>query len=140
MDIMLKQIKNERGQAIIEFALILPFFIFMLYAFVYLAMFFHDYLTLTDMTRDIARRQSVGISLDLIKRDYTGRVFLTDFYVFDPNTGIQITTVPEDNTNTSAGSAVEVTLKATLQAQEGSYWKKVLPATISSSLVMHKEG
>lgn len=137
---MLKQIKKNRGQAIIEFAIILPLFIFMLCAFAYLAMFFHDYLTLTEMTRDIARRQAVGISIDTIKKNYTAQVFLTDFYVFDPNTGIQITTVPEDTTDTSTGSAVEVTLKATLQAQEGSYWKKVLPAAISSSLVMHKEG
>ncbi len=137
---MLKQIKKNRGQAIIEFALILPLFIFMLCAFAYLAMFFHDYLTLTDMTRDIARRQSVGISLESIKKEYKGQVFLTDFYVFDPNTGIQITPMPKDTTNTSAGSAVKVTLTATLQASDGSYWKEVLPATISSSLVMYKEG
>jgi len=132
--------KNERGQAIIEFAIIIPFFIFMLYAFAYLAMFFHDYLTLTEMTRDIARRQSVGISIDTIRAHYATQVFLTDFYVFDPNTGIQITTAAEDPKDASAGSAIKVILNATLQVSDGSYWKEVLPATISSSLVMHKEG
>ncbi|EIW20448.1 MULTISPECIES: TadE/TadG family type IV pilus assembly protein [Pelosinus] len=130
--------RNNRGQAMVEFAIIIPFFFFMLYACSYLGMFFHDYLILNEMTRNIARQASVGISLDTIKINYSNQTFLTSVYIFDSNTNVQLVTEPENENDTSEGQNVTVTLTASRNVTKDSFWE-VLPETISSSLTMRKE-
>jgi Flp pilus assembly protein TadG len=126
---------REKGQAMVEFAIIVPLFFFMLYAFSYLGMFFHDYLTLQEMTRNIARQASVGISLADIETNYSSQTFLTNVYTFDPKNDIQLLTASD----TSDGQNVTVTLTAKLNLEEGSFWKTVLLSEISASLTMRKE-
>lgn len=128
---------NEKGQAMIEFAIIIPLFFFMLYAFAYLGMFFHDYLTLNEMTRDITRKAAVGISVDDIKKNYQGTTFLTNVYTIDLNNSQQfsVETKVEEN---GGGQKVVVTLKAVVNAPQG-FWKTVLPQEIPASLTMRKE-
>ncbi len=131
-------LRNKRGQAMVEFAIIIPFFIFMLYGFSYMGMFFHDYLTLNEMTRDITRQASVGISLDKIKTNYSGQTFLTSVYIFDPKTNIQLVTAPENGKDASEGENITVTLTAVRNVTKDSFWE-VLPEKITSSLTMRKE-
>lgn len=127
-------LRNKRGQAMVEFAIIVPLFFFMLYAFSYLGMFFHDYLTLNEMTRDITRQASVGISLDKIKESYSNKTFLTSVYTvtFDPERDVK------DSEDSSGEKNVTVTLTAARNVTKDSFWE-VLPKTISSSLTMRKE-
>lgn len=129
---------NKRGQAMVEFAIIVPFFIFMLYAFSYLGMFFHDYLTLNEMTRDIARHESVGISFEKIKVNYSNTTFLTNVYTFDPEKNVKVVVASEIVNGTANGQNVTVTLTASRNVMKDSFWE-VLPASISSSLTMRKE-
>nr|WP_092075029.1 TadE/TadG family type IV pilus assembly protein [Dendrosporobacter quercicolus]NSL49994.1 pilus assembly protein [Dendrosporobacter quercicolus DSM 1736]SDN27840.1 TadE-like protein [Dendrosporobacter quercicolus] len=126
---------DRRGQALVEFAIILPIFFLMLYALAYLGMFFHDYLTLNELTRDIARKEAVGISFDDIKQNYRERTFLTSVYSFNPD-DVTVTTEAEE---IGGGQQVTVTLTATVNVAENSFWGEMLPSTISSSLTMRKE-
>lgn len=130
--------RSNRGQAMVEFAIIIPFFIFMLYAFSYLGMFFHDYLTLNEMTRDIARHESVGIPFAKIKTNYSNTTFLTNIYTFDPERNVNVVVASEIINGTADGQNVTVTLTASRNVTKNSFWE-VLPASISSSLTMRKE-
>lgn len=134
--------KDKHGQAMVEFAIIIPFFMLMLYGFSYLAMFFHDYLTLNELTRDIARHEAVGIHFADIRTNYTSTTFLTDVYLFQPAKAGAVVVKNTDEKNSSGtiiGTSITVTLTATANVTEGSLWKKILPNTISTSLTMRKE-
>lgn len=51
--------KKQRGQVIIEFALILPLFLLMIFGLIYSGMLFHDYSTLSNVARSAAREAAV---------------------------------------------------------------------------------
>lgn len=130
-------LRRNKGQAMIEFAIVIPLFFLMLYAFVYLAMFFHDYLTLNELTRDITRKEAVGIPFEDIRENYRNQTFLTSTYRFDPENDVRVITEDE---GTGGGKSVTVTLTANVNVAEESFWRSVLPPRISSSLTMRKEG
>lgn len=132
--------RNRRGQAIVEFAIILPVFMLMLFGLANLSMFLHDILTINEMARDIARNESVGITFDEIRENYRNAVFLTNLYQFNPDNGVQVTTAPENAQNPVAGQNVTVTVTATLNIAAGSIWREFLPAAITARLVMRREG
>ena len=54
--------KKQRGQIIVEFALILPLFLLMIFGLIYSGMLFHDYSTLSNVARSATRE--VAISSD----------------------------------------------------------------------------
>lgn len=56
--------KKQRGQVIIEFALILPLFLLMIFGLFYSGMLFYDYSTLSNVARSAARE--TAISSDVI--------------------------------------------------------------------------
>lgn len=47
--------KKQRGQVIVEFALILPLFLLMIFGLIYSGMLFHDYSTLSNVARSATR-------------------------------------------------------------------------------------
>ena len=52
--------RNERGQALVEFALVLPIFCLLPFAILQLGVVFRDYITLTDAVRAGARKGAVA--------------------------------------------------------------------------------
>jgi len=54
------QIRNEQGQAMTEFALVLPVLALILFAVIQFGIVFNNYVTLTDATRAGARRAAVS--------------------------------------------------------------------------------
>lgn len=54
--------KRQKGQVIVEFALILPLFLLMIFGLIYSGMLFHDYSTLSNVARSATRE--VAISSD----------------------------------------------------------------------------
>ena len=52
--------RNERGQAIVEFALVLPILMAILLGIIQFGIIFNNYITLTDATRAGARKASVS--------------------------------------------------------------------------------
>jgi Flp pilus assembly protein TadG len=54
------QIRNEQGQTMTEFALVLPLLALILFAVIQFGIVFNNYVTLTDATRAGARRAAVS--------------------------------------------------------------------------------
>ena len=52
--------KKQRGQVIIEFALILPLFLLMIFGLIYSGMLFYDYSTLSNVARSAARETAIA--------------------------------------------------------------------------------
>lgn len=129
----MKRWREQRGQAMVEFAIIVPFFLMLIWGFAYLSMFFHDYLTLSELTRVIARNESVGIAYD--PAAYNNTAFLTNLYTWNPQTGIAVATAAD----AAAGMQVTVTLTASLNLAAGSFLADSLPAAITAALTMRKE-
>lgn len=50
---------RRKGQVIIEFALILPLFLLMIFGLIYSGMLFHDYSTVSNMARSAAREAAI---------------------------------------------------------------------------------
>lgn len=130
------RIKYKYGQAMLEFAVILPFFILLLMGFVYTGMVFHDYLAIGDLTRDVARYESVGIKYNDIKDDLKVDQRMSNLY--DVNTGadIKVATANEGN---QLGDFVTVTVTAKRKDSENSFLNYVLPEKLTTSLSMRKE-
>lgn len=57
------QLKNERGQTLTEFAIVLPILALLLFGVIQFGIAFNNYITLTDAVRAGARKGSVGRNL-----------------------------------------------------------------------------
>jgi len=51
--------KKSKGQSLVEFALILPLFLFLVFAIIYCGMLFHDYSALSSIARSAAREAAI---------------------------------------------------------------------------------
>ena len=51
--------KKDKGQSLVEFTLILPFFLLLVFAIIYGGMLFHDYSTVSNVARSIARERAI---------------------------------------------------------------------------------
>ena len=52
--------KKHKGQSVVEFALVLPLFLLIMFGIIYTGMMFHDYTTLSNIARSSAREASVS--------------------------------------------------------------------------------
>ena len=139
---MQKKLKKQSGQAILEFAIIIPFFIFMLMGFVYLSMLCHDYLTLTEMARAAARTAAVGtMTNDDIRTYYGNTGFFTEIYTLNTKStdDFKIEVKKETPTSTSQMVVVTLTARRAIGTLDIMGMDLSLPATIQTSLAMHKE-
>lgn len=135
-------LKNQRGQAMIEFAIIIPFFIFMLVGFVYLAFLCHDFLTLKEIARSAARTAAVGSMSNADIRSVYGQTgFFTDLYKLDSGSSQDFNIEERQETASSTSKMVVVTLTArrTIGSVKIMDLELSLPETIQTSLAMHKE-
>lgn len=51
--------KKQKGQAVLEFALVLPFFLMLCFGIMFAGLLFSDYLTLSNLARESARAASI---------------------------------------------------------------------------------
>ena len=58
--------KKQRGQVIIEFALILPLFLLMIFGLFYSGMLFYDYSTLSNVARSAARETAIESNVIIV--------------------------------------------------------------------------
>lgn len=121
-----------KGQAITEFAIVLPLFLLFLLGIFFLFIYCYNLITLQNMSRDIARAMSVGTTYSTIQSNYSSGIMSNlmtrGYYIWDP---ADTAYFPEPTVN---GNDVTVTLTA---KSDGSY--SVLPDTISASTSMYKE-
>jgi Flp pilus assembly protein TadG len=80
-DLMIKRIRTarkrgERGQALAEFALLIPIFLILLFAIVDFGMGFHSWITVTNSAREGARLGAVHPPLDVASSPCFGEASL----------------------------------------------------------------
>lgn len=78
--------KRQNGQSIVEFAIVLPFFLLLLFGIFYSGMLFHDYSSLSNIARSAAREAAItsGINYNDIKTHYQNQELLTSLYRKEP--------------------------------------------------------
>lgn len=110
---------KQKGQSIIEFALVLPLFLLLVFGLFYIGMFFADYLTLSSIARSSAREAAIISSDDYyqnnyqkIREKYKDEKLPMDIFKW------QATSIKHFNINYDKDSHnVQVTMKADLNTQ-----------------------
>lgn len=127
--------KKHKGQVIVEFAIILPLFLLMMYGIIYSGMLFYDYSTLSNIARASAREAALSDSSNYstIAGNYTELLknLKTDFYAVDNANPIVIEEITSDN-------GVRVTINMNLKAK-GYFIEMVMPPTFGVQYYMRKE-
>ena len=82
---------KQKGQAVVEFAMIAPIFFLLVFGFIYLAMFFIDYTTLNNIARNETRKaivNSIPDSTYVISTQNTNTklMLLSSYYQFESGT------------------------------------------------------
>ena len=97
--------KNQRGQALVEFALIVPIFFISCFAMIYFGILFMDYLQYNNAARGVARAISIGTDSErtILKADFENNTSeyinqLTKLY--DPHPTVEIDDIDKDVTVT----------------------------------------
>ena len=80
--------KFQRGQTIVEFALILPLFILIFFSIIYASLIFTDYMSLDNTARNIAHEASLctdDSQFPAVVQKYTSTTTLvSDLYIWQP--------------------------------------------------------
>ena len=122
--------KNKKGQAITEFSIILPAFLFILLGIFYIFIYCYNLIALQTMSRDIARARSVGISYSNIQDAYKSQsmpnLLMTDYYTWNS----------DDSTDFPEPQLTDTDVTVVIHATGSSSF---LPTNISASTSMYKE-
>ena len=104
--------RKQKGQAVVEFALVLPLFFMFFWGFVYTGLLYSDYLTLSNLARESARSASIQGTehYEEIRSACARQTFLTNLYTW---TGDEASFKIENGDN----SSVKVTLTANLNTK-----------------------
>ena len=91
--------RKQKGQSLVEFALVVPLFLLLLFGIIYSGMFFHDYSSLSNTARSAAREAAIieGDNYSDIKTYYSNECgkTLTSLYKLKDN-GFSITKGDDD--------------------------------------------
>lgn len=131
--------KKHKGQSVVEFALVLPLFLFIMFGVIYTGMMFHDYSTLSNIARASAREAAVSATSDYtdIKSHYTSQLrgLMTSFYKPAGSEPISIVQTHDDENNSDI-------VKSTIIMQlnvNGFFVDMILPKTFGVEFYMQKE-
>lgn len=100
---------KQRGQAVVEFALVLPFFMLLLFGLLTAGFLFADYMTLSNVARSSAREAAIGESEADISSRYGNTKLLSNMYTWSSSSGFEITDV-----ELNGSKAKKVTITTTL--------------------------
>ena len=134
---------KQKGQALIEFALVLPFFLLLVFSLIYTGMLFHDYSTLSNIARTAARERAIteNVETETLKGRYYDSAsnkfkysLVTDLYLPDKLNDQDAMSIdgPDDNGD------IVVTIKMRLH-ESSPLMEMVLPETYSVIYHMHKD-
>ena len=130
--------KKRKGQSVVEFALVLPLFLLIMFGVIYTGMLFHDYITLSNIARTSAREAAVTAKDEYgsIATHYEKQLdeLMTSFYKKADSNPIVI--VPVDHGKDTEG--VESTINMQLKA-DGFFLDMILPKTFGVRYYMKKE-
>ena len=96
--------KKHKGQAVVEFAVVLPLFLLVLFGIIYSGMLFYDYSSLSNLARSSAREAAITQNLSDSKRTeiedfYKAKTnnLLTSLYTPDATKPFKISYSASDN-------------------------------------------
>ena len=125
--------KGHKGQSVVEFALVLPLFLFIMFGIIYTGMMFHDYSTLSNIARACTREAAVSATDNYtkIETDYTGYLngLMTSFY---KPVGSKPITIKQD------GDVIQTTINMKLNVS-GFLIEMIVPRTFGIRYYMRKE-
>lgn len=105
--------KKDKGQSLVEFTLVIPFFLLLVFAIIYGGMLFHDYSTLTGIARSAAREAAIvtGTEYGDIETFYLNQSknTLTTLYTTE-----SVDVDPEIQTDGTAGVRVRIHMTRTI--------------------------
>ena len=64
---------KQKGQSLVEFTLVLPFFLLLIFCLIYTGMLFYDYSTLSNIARTAARERAITDVSSVSNNDLLGR-------------------------------------------------------------------
>ena len=120
------KILKQKGQAIIEFAVILPLFVLFLFGIIYSGMLFYDYISLSNLARSAAREAAIVKDLDddkigKMEDHYTKKAssLLTSLYTPAPDTNETYPFKIELKDSSTTDKSVEVTIRMQRNVSSG---------------------
>ena len=129
--------KNRKGQVIVEFALILPFLLLLIFGSIDSGMLFHDYSTLSNIARSSSREAAISTSSDYptIADRYEGLLdnLMTGLYAKDKTHPIVI-----EDVTVSGENSVRTIIQMNLTVRNY-FIDLVLPSTFGVQYYMRKE-
>ena len=140
--------KKHKGQVIVEFALVLPFFLLLMYGIIYCGILFYDYSTLNNIARASAREAAitketpVNGRYPLVEAKYQQilKTVKTEFYDFyNDNTDLGPIVIQEEEPNAEGvkeGVSTTLTLRRTV---DGFFVDMIMPSTFTIKYYMRKE-
>ena len=108
--------RKQSGQSIVEFALILPFFLLLLAGITAFGMMFADYISLNNAARAIAREVSVTGSTTAYQAKYKNYGTMTNMYLWDIG---KVKLNAKDDKALKQQKDVEVTITSDLNRKSG---------------------
>ncbi len=142
---------KQKGQAIVEFVIVLPFFLFVFFTMIYLSFCFLDYFTIHEIARSSAREAAIqGSAKYLIIHDnyikeYENETWFSDgFYTWKAVSGSNsgdFTIVKESNTNMNNPVVTKIILRRNDTVTGVTLLNMVftLPETLTVEYKMHDE-
>ena len=135
---------RKKGQALIEFALILPFFLTMVFGIIYSGMLFYDYSTLSNVARSAARERAItktkaeDSSNGKDNQDIVKNYFDNNKFKYGLVTGLYR---PATNALTiDTNNPPDIIVKITMEIDSRSYiMQMILPETYSVVYHMRKD-
>jgi hypothetical protein len=104
-------LRRQKGQAIVEFALVLPLFFLFFWGMIYIGLLYSDYLTLSNWARESARYASIegaGAAVTEFQREARSPALLTNLYQWKGASSFAI--AGGDDSSTSVSVTVTVDL------------------------------
>ena len=130
--------KKHKGQSVVEFALVLPLFLFIMFGVIYTGMMFHDYSTLSNIARASAREAAVSATEDYseIATYYEGKLdgLMTEFYKPADTNPITIVKLNDEN----GYDVIQTTINMQLTAN-GFFIDMIVPRSFGVRYYMRKE-
>lgn len=142
----MKKLK-QKGQAIIEFAVVLPLFVLFLFGIIYSGMLFYDYISLSNLARSAAREAAIVQDLNDqkisdIEGYYTPKAngLITQLYVPKPEKEgdpvFKVKLNPASGTETNP--SVEVTIRMERNVSSG-LLEMILPEDYTIIYIMRRD-
>ena len=124
---------KQKGQAVVEFALVLPFFLMLVFGIMFAGLLYSDYLTMSNVARESARAAAIqgSDSYDAIVAAGKSQKLFTDLYGWD-----SFTIVGPDTASTVT---VTLTLKLKPEYPGAGFVKYMLPDKYTIVYSMYKE-